>query len=78
MGLSELPDASGAEHEAVFNRLGWITRRRSNHITLTHPNHHGVTLSIPNHRIVKRALLHAQIRRAGLTDALYREVFDAM
>ncbi len=78
MGLSELPDACGTDHEKAFNKLGWVTRRRSNHITLTHPNVKGVTLSIPNHPIVKRALLHAQIIRAGLTDTLYREIFDSI
>jgi predicted RNA binding protein YcfA (HicA-like mRNA interferase family) len=78
MGLSDLPDACGTDHEAAFNKLGWVTRRRSNHITLTHPNVKGVTLSIPNHPHVKRALLKAQIRRAGLTDAIYMEVFRSL
>ena len=76
MGLSDLPDASGLQHEKAFQSLGWVTRRSGEHIVLTHPDIFGITLSIPNHRIVKRATLHTLIRSAGLTDRDYRKVFD--
>jgi predicted RNA binding protein YcfA (HicA-like mRNA interferase family) len=77
MGLSDLPDASGIDHEKIFQSLGWLTRRAGEHIVMTHPNVFGVTLSIPNHKIVKRATLHKLIRSAGLTDAAYRKIFDS-
>lgn len=77
MGLSDLPDASGIEHQKIFESLGWNTRRNGEHIVMTHPSISGVTLSIPNHRSVKRATLHSLIRAAGLTDKAYRSAFDA-
>lgn len=78
MGLSELPDASGLDHEKAFQLLGWVTRKRGPHIVMTHPNAFGVTLSIPNHRCVKRPTLHGLIRAAKLTDTLDRQVFDSL
>jgi predicted RNA binding protein YcfA (HicA-like mRNA interferase family) len=78
MGLSELPDASGKKHQKAFQKLGWVTRRAGNHIVMTHPNSFGVTLSIPNHDHVKRPLLQRLIRLAGLTDSVYRKIFDSI
>jgi predicted RNA binding protein YcfA (HicA-like mRNA interferase family) len=78
MGLSDLPDAPGAQHEKAFESLGWRTRRRAEHIVMTHPDVFGVTLAIPNHRIVKRTTLHKLVRAAGLTDAIYRRAFEAL
>jgi predicted RNA binding protein YcfA (HicA-like mRNA interferase family) len=78
MGYSDLPDASGTQHEKVFKKLGWVTRRTGNHIVMTHANAFGVTLSIPNHKTVKRPTLHGLVRSAGLTDKLYRQVFDSL
>jgi predicted RNA binding protein YcfA (HicA-like mRNA interferase family) len=78
MGLSGLCDARGVDHEAAFNKLGWVTRRTGNHIILTSPNVKGVTLSIPNHPHVKRALLKGLIRKAGLTDELYMAAFKSL
>lgn len=78
MSLADLPLASGLKHARVFQRcFGWTVRSKGNHITLTHPLIANVTLSIPNHKEVKRPLLHAQIKRAGITDEEYRKQFDS-
>ncbi|MDQ2925841.1 MAG: type II toxin-antitoxin system HicA family toxin [Acidobacteriota bacterium] len=76
MGLSDLPLADGKAHKKVFESLGWIVRKESTHIILTHPAHFGVNLSIPNHREVKRGTLKSLVRDAGLTDQKYRNFFD--
>lgn len=78
MGLSDLPQASGLEHARVFRKFGWIVRSESNHIILTHADHLRITLSIPNHREVKLPLLKRQIQIAGLTDKIYRAMYDSL
>ena len=79
MALSDLPLASGLEHARCFQKgFNWTVRRKANHIILTNPQRANVTLSIPNHREVKRALLHTQITKAGLTDEQYRTAFDSI
>lgn len=78
MGLSDLPLASGQKHRKAFESLGWIVRRDSNHIVMTHPAHPDVNLSIPNHDEVKKQTLKRIVATAGLTDKLYRAVFDSL
>jgi hypothetical protein len=78
VSLSELPRDSGTKHAKVFQLRGWIIRRLAENIILTNPNFQGVTLSIPNHREVKLPLLHAQIKRAGMTDEEYRSLYDSL
>lgn len=74
MGQKNLPLASGVEHVAVFERCGWTCRRKGNHLILTKEGH-PATLSIPNVREVKRQLLQAQIRLAGITEKEYLDAF---
>ncbi len=78
MGLSDLPQTSGVIHARVFRNFGWIVRSDGNHIILTHTDHPRITLSIPNHREVKLPLLKRQIQIAGLTDKLYRAMYDSL
>ena len=78
MGFSDLPRASGEEHQKVFESLGWVVRKAGNHITMTHSGHFGVTLSIPNHREVRLGTLKVLVRDAGLTDKQYRTAFDLL
>jgi predicted RNA binding protein YcfA (HicA-like mRNA interferase family) len=75
MGISDLPLASGKDHQRAFEKLGWTLRRDGNHLVMTHPNHEN-TISIPNHKEVKRATLHAILRHIGISDAQYRTFFD--
>jgi predicted RNA binding protein YcfA (HicA-like mRNA interferase family) len=77
MGQSDLPLASGKEHQAVFERLGWILRKDSTHLVMTHPNHFGVNLSIPNHKEVRKGTLKSIVAAAKLSDKQYRAIFDA-
>lgn len=78
MGQSHLPVAKGAEHVKAFERAGWTCARalaKDKHFVLhkdSHPHH----LSIPKHKQVKRSLLQAQVRLAGMTDQEYAGYFD--
>jgi len=45
---------------------------------MTHPNIKFVTLSIPNHPRVKLPVLHGLIKKAGLTDKIYRATYDLL
>jgi len=47
---------------------------------MTRPNIKGVTLFIPNHKIVKRTIIDidASAKQAGITDSVYREIFDSL
>ena len=77
MALSRLPSCSGREAAKIFVTYGWSIRRDREHIVLTKIDSL-FHLSIPNHREVDRALLHDQIKRAGLTDQLFRQRFDEL
>lgn len=78
MSLTQLPLASGEQHQEVFESLGWNLRVKGNHIVLTHPHHPQVFLSIPNHREVKRQTLKKIVHDAGLTDEQYAVFFAGM
>ncbi len=79
MGQSDLPVASGKRHAATLSSgFGWTIRREGEHIVLTHASVPNVNLSIPNHKEVSRALLQKQLKRAGIGDREYREMFDSM
>lgn len=77
MGQKDLPLASGKEHVKAFERAGWICAKKlakNAHFVLSKPGEpHG--LSIPAHKEVKRTLLQAQIRRAGLSEQEYLACF---
>lgn len=78
MGNADLPLAPGKEHVKAFQRAGWTLldrRGRGKHFILKMPGHPH-TISIPDHREpVKRALLAAQVKRAGMTIAEYVDHF---
>jgi predicted RNA binding protein YcfA (HicA-like mRNA interferase family) len=78
MGLSDLPLASGKEHQKVFEALGWRLRREATHLVMTHSAHPGVHLSIPNHKEVRRGTLKQLVHDADLTDKQYRVFYDEM
>ena len=74
MGQKNLPVASGVRHVKALNLLGWDTREVGAHIILGKagsPNN----LSIPNHDEVKRQLLAAQLKVAGISEAQYLAAF---
>jgi len=77
MAISDLPVASGRKIAQTLVPFGWTIRSVGNHIVLTKA---GVSLhlSIPNHREVDRALLHSELRKAGISDKIFREAFDEL
>jgi len=65
--MARLPQVSGQEAVAAFERAGFvIKRRRGSHIAMTKPGS-PATLSIPEHRQIKPGTLRSQIRKAGLS-----------
>jgi hypothetical protein len=78
MGQSNLPLASGQEHVKAFQRLGWIydtkRRGRGKHLLLTKPGKRP-TLSIPDHQQVKRTIIAALIKLAGVSEEEYIKAF---
>lgn len=78
MGQSNLPLASGAAHARAFERLEWVLdhkrRGRGKHFLLTKPGMRP-TLSIPDHHQVKRTIIAAQIKLAGVTEEKYLKAF---
>ncbi len=77
MSLSDLPSASGREHVKILcGCFGWRERKaKKGHIILCKTGVQSI-LSIPDHRDVKRALLHGELRKAGIDDAEYVEKFN--
>ena len=76
MGLRDLPLAAGSAHVAALERCGWRCTRRSakNHYILEREGVEEI-LSIPDHKEVKRQLLQAQIRLAGISESEYLAAF---
>jgi predicted RNA binding protein YcfA (HicA-like mRNA interferase family) len=76
-GHKVLPLASGDRHVRTLKRLGWdCTRMHGSHAVMEKPGH-PATLTIPCHkgRDVKRALLAAQLKVAGIPFEDYRKKF---
>jgi predicted RNA binding protein YcfA (HicA-like mRNA interferase family) len=75
MSLSDLPLASGRDHQKVFQKaFGFRLRKNGNHIIMTSPA--GQHISIPNHPEVKKQTLKDILRGCGIEDGAYREAFD--
>jgi len=65
--MARLPQVSGQEAVAAFERAGFvIKRRRGSHIAMTKPGFPAM-LSIPDHGQIKPGTLRSQIRKAALT-----------
>ena len=65
--MARLPQVSGREAVAAFQRAGFeIKRQRGSHIAMTKAGSLH-TLSIPDHSQIKPGTLRSQIRKAGLT-----------
>jgi hypothetical protein len=66
------------QHVKAFQRLEWILdtkrRGRGKHFLLTKPGMRA-TLSIPDHHQVKRTIIAAQIKLAGVTEEQYLTAF---
>ena len=70
--------ASGEAHVRAFERLDWIRDRkrrgRGKHFLLTKPGMRP-TLSIPDHPQVKRTIIAALIKLAGVSEEDYLKSF---
>ncbi len=76
MGIKSLPLDSGKRIVKVFEAFGWVCHRGKNHFVLTHPEKPPtLVISIPDHRQVDRALLKAELRKAGITEDVFCAVY---
>lgn len=80
MGSKQLPQDSGRQLTKVFAALGWeVHRGGRNHFVLTHPDKPPfLNISIPDHKIVDRYLLRSQIRKAGLTEEQFLDMYEQL
>lgn len=77
MSRDDLPSASGEEIvRCLVEHFGFSVARRSkkNHFILARPGSRS-NYSIPDHRQVKRDLLHAILRLAGIDDSQFAQTF---
>jgi len=66
--MPKLPVASGREVITKLKRIGYYeTRQKGSHVRLHHPNPKYKAITIPLHAEIKKGLLHAIIRDAGLS-----------
>lgn len=80
MALKDLPFDKGNRIYKVFERIGFEFKGRSekNHFILQKPGNPYLFISIPDHPEVDRQTLKAEVRKTGLSDAKFREHYDAM
>jgi len=65
--MSKLPVLSGIKAVKAFSKLGWKpVRQTGNHVILMREES-DVTLSIPLHETLKKGLLSALLKDAGIT-----------
>ena len=63
----KLPVVSGLQAVKAFSKAGWKpVRQTGSHVIMMHDGS-DVTLSVPQHKALKRGLLRALVRDAGLT-----------
>lgn len=78
MALSDLPSACGRDHVKVLcDHFGWYERKAKNGHIILKKNGVVALLSIPDHRQVKKGLLMAELRKAGIDDADYCARFNS-
>ena len=76
MGIKDLPLDSGKKIVKAFESFGWVSHRGKNHFVLTHPDKPPtLAISIPDHKQVSRTLLKTELRKAGISEDLFCEVY---
>ena len=64
--MPRVPEVSGRQAVAAFERAGFeVRRRRGSHVVMVKPGF-PETLSVPDHRQLRPGTLRALIRKAGL------------
>jgi predicted RNA binding protein YcfA (HicA-like mRNA interferase family) len=77
VGIKDLPLDSGKRITKAFESLGWTSHYGKNHFVLTHPDKPPtLIISIPDHKQVSRSLLKAELRKAGIPESLFCDVFN--
>ncbi len=78
MGVKDLPLAGREAHASAFRHLGWTRdtkrRGRGTHILMFKAGVRAV-LSIPPDKVVKRTIIAAMIKLAGVTVEQYLDAF---
>lgn len=65
--MAKLPVLSAREGIAALEKAGFhVVRQTGSHITLRHDDL-GVRVTVPNHKELKKGMLRAIIRQAGMT-----------
>ena len=76
MSFSDLPDAPARKHQKALERAGWETvGQEGSHIKMRHRNIAEI-ITLVNHGNMRKGTLRAVIRKARLSDAEYRKLFD--
>lgn len=78
MGMKNLPLDCAQTVVKVFEQFGWVPHRGNNHYVLTHIHKRHINLSIPDHKEIDRALLRAQIKKAGITEDQFVTVYKRL
>ena len=76
MSFSDLPDAPARKHQKAFERAGWVKAgQEGSHIKMKHASIAAV-ITLVDHGNMRKGTLRAEIRKAQLSDAQYRKLFD--
>ncbi len=77
MGIKDLPLDSGKKITKVFEAYGWVSHYGKNHYVLTHPDKPpNLVISIPDHKQVSRTLLKTELRKAGISEDQFCQIYD--
>ena len=77
--VAKLPVVSGQDLISVLVKAGFdVHHQRGSHIILKQTAAPFTRLSVPNHRELKRGLLVAVIREAGLTREQFLELLETL
>jgi predicted RNA binding protein YcfA (HicA-like mRNA interferase family) len=77
VGIKDLPLDSGKNLVKVFESFGWQPHRGKNHFVMLHPDKPpNLVISIPDHKQVSRTLLKTELRKAGIPEETFCEVYS--
>ncbi|MGP8175356.1 MAG: type II toxin-antitoxin system HicA family toxin [Terracidiphilus sp.] len=79
MGIKDLPLDSGKKIVKAFVAFGWVSHYGKNHFVLTHPDKPPtLAISIPDHKEVSRSLLKTELKKAGIPEDVFCEVYNGL
>lgn len=75
--MGKLPVLSGREVIEALQKAGFqVHHQTGSHVILKQAGPPYIRLSVPDHRTIKRGLLRATIREAGLTRERFEELLE--